>query len=433
MPITRRNFLTGVAGTTAAATLGACSRNGSSDTASKATATSVGQARSAAGSSASGKGILVLLTLYGGNDGLDTVIPADSSAYQSARGDLARSPEEVLDLGEGLGLHPALKKLKGVWDDGRLAVVRGVGIGDEDRSHFHCMDYWQTAGQPDGVGWLGRWLDSQPHDPMRAIAVGNELPLLLQGEKGAGALVATAGARLPTDRRLLELFGEMSAAERGAPELLAAAAVAGTDLLSVARAVGQATRTRESAGSKADAGSQGAAAEASDEPAPQAGGDASQAYGYESSGLHLVSQLIAAKSPTRVYAVSMGGFDTHAGEKATHDRLMAGLDAQVGGFLDDLGDVPVTLVAYSEFGRRVDLNGSGGTDHGTAGPVFVAGPNVKGGFIGDEPSLTKLVDGDLRGTVDFRSVYATVLADVLGTDPAATLGGKKVKALPLLR
>jgi len=428
MPITRRNFLTGVAGTTAATALGACSRDAGAATASKPTGTSSGPAKSAVGSSASGKGILVVLTLYGGNDGLDTVIPAGSSAYQAARGDLARSPDEVLDLGEGLGLHPALQKLKGIWDDGHLAIVRGVGIDDEDRSHFHCMDHWQTAGRPDGVGWLGRWLDAQPHDPMRAIAVGNELPLLLQGEKGAGALVATGGARLPADRRLVELFGEMSAPGRHQPDLVAAAATAGTDLLDVARAVNRATRGKGGAGK----GSNGVASDGSDEPAPQAGGDASQAYGYESSGLHLVSQLIAAESPTRIYAVSMGGFDTHAGERATHDRLLAGLDAQVGGFLHDVGDAPVTLLAYSEFGRRVPVNGSGGTDHGTAGPVFVAGPGVKGGFLGDEPSLTKLVDGDLRPTVDFRTVYATVLADVLGTDPADTLGAR-VKPLPLLR
>lgn len=418
MDLTRRQFLSGVAGSGVAAALGGCTTD-------RAPSTAPGSG-SRSGRGAAGDGVLVLLTLYGGNDGLDTVIPADASPYRSARGELARSPDDVLDLGDGLGLHPALERLKAEWDAGRLAVVRGVGIGDEDRSHFHCMDYWQTAGTPDGVGWLGRWLDTQPHDPMRAIAVGNELPLLLQGERAAGSLVPTGGARLPQDPRLLDLFEALSTPGHGDPPLVAAAATAGADMLTVARAVFQAT-------ARSGQGGPPSGNDALDGPPAKAGGDAAQATGYEASGLELVSRLIRAGAPTRVYATSMGGFDTHAGERATHDRLMAGLDAQVGGFLGDVGDAPVTLVAYSEFGRRVPVNGSGGTDHGTAGPVLVAGPRVKGGFVGDQPSLTDLVDGDLRQTLDFRSVYATVLGHVLGSDPDAALRGAKVPTLPLFR
>ena len=420
MTLSRRTFLGGAAGAGAALSLAACGvHDGSTATTPTPAAKTVGRV--------GGDGVLVLLTLYGGNDGLDTVVPAESGAYQSARGDLARSPSEVLPLGDGLGLHPALKQLKSQWDDGHMAVVRGVGIDDEDRSHFHCMDYWQSAGQLDAAGWIGRWLDAQPHDPMRALAIGDSLPLLLQGKRGSGSLVATGGNQLPRDRRLLDLFAQLSEPTEGAPSLAAAAATAGTDLLTVAKVVSQA---RSAATAKAGAGPEPTAGST---PTPKAGGDASAADSYEGSGLHLVSQLIAAKAPTRVYAVSLGGFDTHAGERPTRDRLLAGLDAQVGGFLRAVADRPVTLVVYSEFGRRVQRNGSGGTDHGTAGPVLVAGRNIRGGFVGDDPSLTDLTDGDLRPTTGFRSVYATVLAEVLGADPAVSLGSAAASAphLPL--
>jgi uncharacterized protein (DUF1501 family) len=420
MTLSRRTFLGGAAGTGAALSLAACGIHSGSTTA----ATPTPGAKTT--SPVAGDGVLVLLTLYGGNDGLDTVVPAESGTYQSARGDLARSPHEVLALGDGLGLHPALKQLKSQWDDGHLAVVRGVGIDDEDRSHFHCMDYWQSAGELDGAGWLGRWLDSQKHDPMRALAIGDSLPLLLQGKQGSGSLVSPRGTQLPRDPRLLELFAQLSEPSESAPMLEAAAATAGTDLLTVAKVVGKATSAANGPAAKPP-GARGSM------PSPKAGGDASAADGYEGSGLHLVSQLIKAKAPTRVYAVSVGGFDTHAAERPTRDRLLTGLDAQVGGFLREVADKPVTLMAYSEFGRRVGRNGSGGTDHGTAGPVLVAGRNVKGGFVGDDPSLTDLADGDLRPTTGFRSVYATMLAQILGADPAAALGpaGARAAHLPL--
>jgi uncharacterized protein (DUF1501 family) len=142
--------------------------------------------------------------------------------------------------------------------------------------------------------------------------------------------------------------------------------------------------------------------------------------------LALVARLVKAGSPTRVYGVNLNGFDTHANEKDTHARLMGELDKGVSGFFKDLGDHPaagrVVLMAYSEFGRRVAANASGGTDHGTAAPVFVAGPAVKGGFYGDEPSLADLDQGDLKFTTDFRSVYATLLQEVVGVDAKTSLG-----------
>jgi uncharacterized protein (DUF1501 family) len=139
-----------------------------------------------------------------------------------------------------------------------------------------------------------------------------------------------------------------------------------------------------------------------------------------------VARLVKAGSPTRVYGVSLGGFDTHANEKDTHARLMGYIDQAVTGFFKSLEGSPggdrVVLAAYSEFGRRVAANGSGGTDHGTAAPMFVAGPRVKGGFYGDEPSLTDLNDGDLKVTTDFRDIYHELLTHTLESDPVPSIG-----------
>jgi len=139
----------------------------------------------------------------------------------------------------------------------------------------------------------------------------------------------------------------------------------------------------------------------------------------------VVARCIRAGVPTRVYAVSLGGFDTHADEKGTQSRLLGELDGAVAGFLSDLTDSRVVVAVYSEFGRRVAANASDGTDHGTAGPVLVAGAGVRGGFYGDQPSLTALDDGDLRVTTDFRSVYGTLLEKVLDTEAGRVLDGTR--------
>ena len=432
MTVTRRQFLIGLAGTGAATALGACASSGDAGTAGSTTiGGGSGPSPSTATTLASGRGratddgILVVLTLYGGNDGLDTVIPATDSAYRAARGALARDPATVLDLGDGLGLHPALKQVKAMWDQRSLAIVRGVGFDDLDRSHFHCMDMWQSGGDHHAVsGWLGRWLDTQPPDPLRAIAIGNDLPLLLRGTKASGSLVPLGPAKVPGGGEVAARFADLSKPRPGAPALLQAAATAGTDMLAVASRIASATAAATPDDDPVDGGG-----------AAKAGGDAGGgAYGGGlTADLDLVARLIAADLPTRVYAVSMGGFDTHTSEAGTHDRLMAELDAGLGSFLAKVGERPVTVVAYTEFGRRVALNSSGGTDHGTAGPVFVCGPVVQGGFFGEEPGLTDLVDGDLKHNVDFRSLYTTVLNGVLGVDAdVAIADGGRYRPLPLL-
>ncbi|MBV9951662.1 MAG: DUF1501 domain-containing protein [Acidimicrobiia bacterium] len=389
MAVTRRQFLTGLAGTGAAIALGACS-SGDHDVSLHPTTT---QTSSAGAVSGGGDGTLVVVSLYGGNDGLDTVIPAADPVYRSTRGELARTEAEVLDLGEGMGFHPALTQLKREWDAQRVAVVQGVGFSDLDRSHFHCMDVWQSAGEADmSTGWLGRWLDHGPRDPFRAISVGDSLPLLLQGAKATGSVIPVEETPLPNPT-IAERFATMSAGIEG-PPLLVAAAQAGTDMLAVDKRV---STIRD-------------AARSNDDDPVEPVGLAAQ--------LALVASLIEGGLPTRVYSAQMGGFDTHADEKGTRDRLMVALDAGVGPFLRRMADRPVTVLVYSEFGRRVAMNGSAGTDHGRAGPVLVCGSQVKAGFHGDTPSLTNLDEGDLRPGIDFRSVYGAVLEGVLGVDPS---------------
>jgi uncharacterized protein (DUF1501 family) len=363
-----------------------------------------------------GTPVLVLVTLYGGNDGLNTVIPAGESAYQSARPDLAYTPGEVLDLGEGLGLNPALKGLHSLWNAKQVAIVRGVGYPQPSHSHFQSMDIWQTASptSPTSTGWLGRWLDAQTKDPLRAVSLGGTLPPLLAGATTSGSALPLGAFHLPKGRTLTSFAGLGEPAPDD-PATLGAAATAVRDLLTVAHTFGPvldglAAQKTASGGSGSATGSGSASGSAGE--------------GTLAQQLDLVAACVAAKVPARVYAVSLGGFDTHAGEKATQEQLLGQFDQAVSGFLGKVAHSanPVVLAAYSEFGRRVQANANQGTDHGTAAPLFVAGTPVKGGFYGAQPSLTDLDAGDLKFTTDFRSVYATLLHQVLAADPRQVLG-----------
>lgn len=364
-------------------------------------------------------GVLVVVTLYGGNDGLNTVVPAADRAYQDARPELAYQPGEVLDLGEGLGLNPGLKGLKKLWDARKLAVVRGVGYPKPDHSHFRSMAIWQTA-SPDSAtrtGWLGRWLDATGDDPIRALSVEPTLPPLLAGDRAAGASMPVSGLQLPKGP-LGEAFLALGAAQPGEGNDFARAAKSITDLKEAARVLNAARPRKED-----------------QEPADTNGASAG-GRGALGAQLDLVATLIEAGVPTRAYSVSLGGFDTHADEKGTQQQLLTELDGALAPFVErmqrtDRGRKAVVLV-YSEFGRRVRANASQGTDHGTAGPVFLMGERVRGGFFGAQPSLTDLDDGDLKQTTDFRDVYATLLDDVLGTEAGRVLPGHNGRITNLL-
>jgi uncharacterized protein (DUF1501 family) len=360
-----------------------------------------------------GAGVLVVLTMYGGNDGLNTVVPAADPAYRAARPELAYSEAEVLPLGEGLGLNPGMTGLKGLWDDGRLAIVRGVSYPRPDHSHFRSMDIWQTASpdHPVGTGWLGRWLDAGGRDPLHAVSLDPVLPPMLAGATTAGAALPVGGLALP-EGHLGSAFRALGAAEVGEPPTQALAARAIGDLHRCAAALGPALdgTTGHAATTTAEAGE----------------GHRRKPDGQLARELDVVARCVELGAPTRAYSVSIGGFDTHTGERTTQQRLLNELDTAITGFLNRMASGArgrnVVLVAYSEFGRRVAANANQGTDHGTAGPMFVAGAPVRGGFVGEQPSLTDLTNGDLKATVDFRDVYATLLADVLGSDPEPVLG-----------
>ncbi len=362
------------------------------------------------GSSASGStpkdATLVLCTLYGGNDGLNTVIPYQDGNYLGGRGQLAYQPHEVMPLEDGLALHPNLTGFKKLWDAGHLAIVRGVGYPNPNFSHFRSMDIWQT-GVPETsttTGWLGRWLDATGTDPLRALSMGPNLPVALSGERTQAAAVPSGSMRLPGSAMEQSAFAVMEAADPAEPSVRAAVAQSGADMLRVQHTLGGVLDQSVGAGTAGSANERGQLA----------------------TQLDVVSRLITAGVPSKVYAVSLNGFDTHANEKQTQARLLGQVDQAISGFVSsvehDRRGQGTVVVVYSEFGRRVSANASGGTDHGSAAPVFVAGPRVKGGFYGEEPSLVDLDDGNLRFTTDFRSVYATVLEKVVGVDPKVALG-----------
>ena len=346
---------------------------------------------------AEGAGVLVLVTLYGGNDGINTLIPYADNAYHDSRPELAYAPGEVLHLDSRLGLNPALKGLAQLWTQHQLAIVRGVSYPQPDHSHFRSMDIWQTASpaEPVSTGWIGRWLDATGDDPLRAVNIGPVLPPLAVGEKYTAAALSTA--RIPA-KQANRFDAIMTALGTDDP----------TDTPAMA-AVCKAYRAARTTNTTLE----------SVQPA-------AKDHNSLATQLSMVAAAVRARVPTRVYTVQLSGFDTHANERATQQRLLQTLDEAVTPFLQDMAKdrcgKNVVLMAYSEFGRRVAANASQGTDHGTAGPVFVAGAPVKGGFYGEEPSLTDLDHGDLKYTTDFRDVYHELLSRTVRTDPTPSVG-----------
>jgi uncharacterized protein (DUF1501 family) len=359
-------------------------------------------------------GILVTVMQGGGNDYLNTLIPLEDGRYRDLRGDLAIG-EGAIPMGEGLYLHPNLDRLKARYDAGQVAVVRGVGEVGLDHSHFSCMAKWMaglTTGIPGASGWLGRYLDGIGADEFGGISVGDHgVPLHLRRLAGQ-----TIG--LPT---YSDLFGSDMRDDDGsesfeAPLYRALESLAGADL-----AKGQWIQ--------ALAGSQGAAIGAAQTlrrtyrpelPEPAENGEIIR-------DLQLAARLINLDVGARVIATGFGDFDTHDEQRPRHDDLLAAMDQAIDDFFDAIEPrlrSRVVLMTFSEFGRRPEVNGSRGVDHGTAGCLFVVGESVNGGMYGEQPSLHRLDErGDLRVKVDFRSVYATVLEDCLRADPNEILGG----------
>ncbi len=338
---------------------------------------------------------LVLVTLYGGNDGLNTVIPYADPAYHDARPELAYQPGEVLRLDGQLGLNPGMKGFARLFADKRLAIVRGVQYPKPDHSHFRSMDIWQTGSpaSPANTGWLGRWLDVTGRHPLHAVSFEPVLPVVLAG-------AGTAGASVPVAATRVEVPAGLAVAAPDESPLRARAAQSYADLIAAEAMVASLPHPST---------------------APATNQSALDAQ------LDLVARCVEAGVATRVFSVSLGGFDTHADEKVAQQRLLTQLDTAVTGFVERMAGSTagrgVVVAIYSEFGRRVRANASSGTDHGTASDVFLLGAPVTGGWYGTQPSLTDLDNGDLKVHNDFRDVYATLLHHVLDTEPATVLPG----------
>ena len=367
-----------------------------------------------------GTPILVVVTLYGGNDGLNTVVPYTDSAYFSARPDLAYKPETLLPLSSDLALNASMTGIKSLWDANKVAIVRGVGYPKPDRSHFSSMSIWQTGspGAHLNTGWLGRWLDTQAIDPMTAISLGGVLPPLLVGAKQSGSALPLGGFSIP--RGVIGTACQrLSVPSFSDDPLMAAAATSMRNLFNVSENIQPILAKPAPASEDLPTISGG-----------NAGGDTDL-----SRQLNVVAKLIAAGSPTRAWSVSLGGFDTHANEANAQALLLGTVSKSITTFLSQMKasgrSKDITVLVYSEFGRRVQANGSEGTDHGTSGPVFLIGDRVTGGFYGDQPSLSKLIDGDLAVTTDFRDVYSSVLEKVLGAPSEKILANWKGRVTAL--
>jgi len=374
-------------------------------------------------------GRLVLVTLYGGNDGMNTVVPYQDPAYASLRGPLALDPSTVLPLGEGFGLHPSMPGFKKLWDARQLAVVEGVGFADPNFSHFASMDIWQSA-VPSGsesTGWIGRWLDATPGSPLRAVGIGPTLPVVLTGDTVQGVTVPAGKLVLPGSPGEQALYTALAGSDHNDAVLLGQAAQSESELLQVHTELGPILDRTATTDPLHLGSAGGTSADTPQGLAIAQGGGGRAGAGLLATQLSLVANLILAGSSSQVYSCELGGFDTHTDQAPTQKALLGEVDTAVSAFIDAMAHDPkgqgTVVVVYTEFGRRVAGNASGGSDHGWANPVFVAGPPVKGGWYGQPPDLAKLSEGNAVYTTDFRSVYATVLGQVVGVDPSRFLQG----------
>ncbi len=352
--------------------------------------------------------VLVMVQLVGGNDGLNTIVPVGNDLYHNARPTLGLGAEDTLALGGDARLHRAMEPLHRMWGDGQFGVVQSVGYEDQKLSHFHGIDTWATARNDDGrTGWTAEAtsLLREPGEPSPpAVQIAASYPLFSRGPGAEGPMT------LSRPEHLDRIVAEGGLHDTNLPDT-----AVGRELAFLRQVSNDANTYTQAMRDAAD-------------------GVSNQAeYPDETLGRSLaaVARLIKGRLDTRVYLVRLGTFDTHAGQGDLHHELLDVLARSLAAFYDDLGasgDSERTLtMTFSEFGRRVNENGSAGTDHGTAAPVFLFGPSVAGGFHGDAPALDGLDRfGNLPVTTDFRSVYATVLQSWLGLgvpDSDRILGG----------
>ncbi|HEV3085965.1 MAG TPA: DUF1501 domain-containing protein [Candidatus Elarobacter sp.] len=356
--------------------------------------------------------VLVVVQMGGGNDGLNTVVPWSDDAYHRVRPAIHVTEAQVLKLNDRIGFNPALKGLNELYKAGSVAVVQGVGYPNPNRSHFEATQIWETASpdRPQQYGWLGRYLDkrfsnAKPASMFEAVSLGDVLPAALVASHvevpAIGALNAfgyNTGRDLASKQSAGVLY---DGAKAGQSPYLAMMAQTARD----AYHGGDVLRKQTS--------------EFTNKATYANNGFAQQ--------LALAAKLIGSTAGSKIVFVSLGSFDTHAGQRAQQDRLLGYLGDGLVSFYQDLAahglDKKVLTMTFSEFGRRVSQNASNGTDHGTAMPLFIVGGGVKGGIYGDHPSLTDLDHGDLKFSTDFRAVYATVIEKWLGRNPSDVITG----------
>ncbi len=351
-------------------------------------------------------GVLVVIGMYGGNDGLNTVVPYDDPRYHEMHGSLALDGSETLPLAGGVGLHPELTMFRQAWDAGQLAIVEGIGYPKPDLSHFNSMGFWM-AGKPHAIptsGWLGRWLDGylgSSKDLYAAAEVGYSVPLHLIGQQQLGTVVPANRPGYGADQsaRSIRQYDAIRAMRDGAGAGWARpVAEAFVDQLDLAKTL-----------------------------APVVPDDGDLADTKIVAQLEVAARLINANLGFRVVTAGFGDFDSHAGQPQQHPTRMAELNAAVAKFFDVLDPgwaSRVTVMTFSEFGRTPWDNDGAGTDHGTSAPHFVMGKNVKGGFYGQRPTLAGLGRWDrMAHHVDFRSYYASIIDGWMGGGSSDVLGG----------
>jgi uncharacterized protein (DUF1501 family) len=369
--------------------------------------------------------VLVVVQLDGGNDGLNTVVPFKDDDYRKARPRLQIAEKAVLKIDGSVGFHPSLTDFAKLLEAGQLAVVQSVGYPNPNRSHFESMAIWHTAklgAGSDAPGWLARLLDATPAPP------GGDVPAIHLNSAAQPQPQALVGgqrhvpslASLEQFRRRLGIPESAGAREQRAALDQLARREHGRpgSLLSFVERCAALSYTSSARLEKVAAG-----------PGP-----AYPPFGL-ARRLRVIAQLIKAGLTTSIYYTQLGNFDTHSTQAATHAGLLFELGSSLRAFLGDLGKSGegrrVVVLVFSEFGRRLAENASAGTDHGTAAPLFLAGPAVKGGLHGPYPDLRDLADGDPKFAIDFRRVYATLLEGWLGC-PAEKVLGAKFAHLPLL-
>jgi uncharacterized protein (DUF1501 family) len=369
--------------------------------------------------------VLVLIQLNGGNDGLNTVIPIQNDIYYQKRPGIGIRANDAYVLNPEVALHPGLRGFEPMWEEGKLGIVRNVGYTSPNLSHFRATDIMVTGSDSDVLtqtGWMGRFLNGEypeyqatdfPH-PL-AVQIGTNQSLLFQGpESGMSMNISSIGLfeRLANDGKAYDA--------EAVPNTLY-----GQELAYLRSLTNQSYTFA------------GVVHEASGRATNEVAYPAGNAL---AANLAIVAKLIKGNLGAKVYMVALNGFDTHANQLASHDNLMRNLTGAVTSFYADLAkkemDGKVTAMTFSEFGRRVNQNGSSGTDHGSSAPMLVFGGGVKGGLIGSEPSLSSLdANGNLLYETDYRQVYATMINDWFGVPAAVTADvfGRSFTKLDLIK